>query len=125
MRKAFRADFPGVVAANIRPFVMPETSQAMIDWIVAMMTRTPVKALVECNRALSSADFRAELPEITLPTLVLQGDADVSAPLKLTGERTAALLPHATLTVYPGAPHGLIFTHADRINRDLAKFARA
>ena len=38
---------------------------------------------------------------------------------------TDALLPHATLTVYPGAPHGLIFTHADRINRDLEKFARA
>ena len=124
MRAAFREDFPGILAANIRPFVLPTTSQAMIDWIVDMMSRTPVKALIDCNAAFSAADFRAELPAITLPTLILQGDADMSAPLALTGRKTAALLPNALFKVYQGAPHGLVFTHADRVASDLVAFAR-
>jgi len=124
MRARFREDFPGVLVANIRPFVLPTTSQAMIDWIVGMMSRTALKALVDCNAEFSAADFRAELPSITLRTLIIQGDADVSAPLGLTGRKTAALLPNATLKVYEGAPHGLIFTHADRVASDLVAFAR-
>jgi len=46
LRQAMRQDFPGLLVANIKPFVTPATSQAMIDWIVAMMTRTPLKALL-------------------------------------------------------------------------------
>jgi pimeloyl-ACP methyl ester carboxylesterase len=123
MRAAFRTDFPGIVAANIRPFVDAQTSQAMVDWIVAMMASTSLQALIECNRALSVADFRAELPKITVPTLILQGDADVSAPIDLTGRKTAALIPGSRLEVYAGAPHGLIYTHMARVNADLAAFA--
>ena len=123
MRAAFRQDFPGILAANIKPFVIPATSQAMIDWIVQMMTATPVKALIDCNAAFTVADFRRELPLLKLPVAIIQGDADASAPLALTGRKTASLIPGARLTVYEGAPHGLIFTHADRITADLRAFA--
>jgi non-heme chloroperoxidase len=123
-RAAFAADFPGILAANMRPFVIPSTSQAMIDWIVSIMTHASLHALIECNRVLNEADFRPELPRITTPTLVLQGDADVSAPLALTGRRTAALIPGARLEVIEGAPHGLIYTHMQRVNAAIADFAR-
>ena len=122
-RTAFRHDFAGILDANARPFVMPDTSQATIAWIEAMMTRTSLKALVECNRAVTEVDLRKELPEIGVPVLIVQGDADMSAPLALTGRRTAALIPGSTLKVYEGAPHGLIFTHVDRLNIDLLSFA--
>jgi non-heme chloroperoxidase len=124
-RTAFAQDFPGIVAANIAPFVTPATSPAMVAWIERMMSSASLQALVECNRALNAEDFRQELPRLKLPVLVLQGDADVSAPLELTGRRTAALIPGARLEVYAGAPHGLIFTHQARVNADLVAFARA
>jgi pimeloyl-ACP methyl ester carboxylesterase len=124
-RALFRADFPGIVAANIRPFVVPQTSQAMIDWIQTMMSQASLQALVECNRAFGEADFRGELPKIAVPTLIIQGDADASCPLPLTGKRTAALIPESRLIVYEGAPHGLIYTHMDRLNGDLQEFLRA
>ena len=41
------------------------------------------------------------------PTLVVHGDADVSAPIDHTGRRVAAIAPNATLEVLPGAGHGL------------------
>ena len=124
-RAAFRADFPGIVAANIKPFVMPQTSQAMIDWILAMMSQTTLQALVGCNRAFNVDDFRPDLPKIAMPTLIIQGDADASAPLPLTGKKTAALIPGSRLIVYEGAPHGLIYTHIDRLNGDLLAFLKA
>ncbi len=123
-RAAFARDFPGILVANIKPFVVPATSQAMIDWIVGMMTQTSLQAVIDCNRAFSVADFRQELPKLALPTLIVQGDADASAPLALTGRKTVALIPGAELKVYEGAPHGLIFTHMDRVNADIAAFAR-
>jgi non-heme chloroperoxidase len=125
MRAAFASDFPGILGANMRPFVNAATSDRMIDWIMAMMTSTSLKAVLECNRAFSSADFRAELPKIRTRTLILQGDADMSAPIALTGNKTAALLPNCRFEIYPGAPHGLIFTHMDRISDDLLSFARS
>lgn len=125
MRAAFMSDFPGIVANNIQPFVTPETSPALTEWIMRMMSECSLKSLIDCNRHFASADFRSELPALRLPTLVLQGDADASAPLELTGRKTAALMPHATLKVYAGAPHGLIFTHKTRVNEDLVEFARS
>ncbi|MBV8987919.1 MAG: alpha/beta hydrolase [Solirubrobacterales bacterium] len=57
-----------------------------------------------------------------MPTLVIQGDADASAPLPLTGARTAELIPDCRLVIYENAPHGLYLTHRERLNRDLLAF---
>ena len=82
-----------------------------------------MKALVECQRTSASTDFRAELPKISVPTLIIHGDKDVSGPIDLTGRKTAAMIPGAQLKVYEGAPHGLFVTHIDRLNADLLEFA--
>ncbi len=103
VRGAIKADFANAVAANIKPFFNPSTSQAMMDWVVAMSQQNSLKALIECQRAFSTADFRNELPKLNLPALVIQGDADMSAPFPITGRKTAALLPDARLHVYEGA----------------------
>lgn len=115
-------DFPGIVAANIKPFFVESTSPAMVDWVQQMMTAVPLHALLAINLTFSKADFRTDLPKITLPTLVLQGDKDMSNPLPISGKKTAALMPNAKLKIYEGAPHGLIFTHMERVNADLREF---
>lgn len=123
-RDCLMADFPGWIDANMIPFVTPETSAGLQNWVRDMALRTSLQALVECNRALTAADFRAELRGITVPTLVIQGDADQTCPLSMTGQRTAALVPSAELRVYGGAPHGLFLTHRERLNADLTDFVR-
>ncbi|SFV04009.1 alpha/beta fold hydrolase [Pseudoduganella namucuonensis] len=87
-----------------------------------MALGTSALALLECNRAVTTADFRAELRGIDLPVLLIAGDMDVSAPLDLTARPTAALLPNARLKVYHGAPHGMFLTHMGRVNADLIEF---
>ncbi|WP_375768368.1 alpha/beta hydrolase [Archangium gephyra] len=117
-------DFPRWLADNARPFVTAETSPEMMEWLMGMMRQCSMKAVIECNRSGTSTDFRAELPGIRVPALVIHGDKDVSAPLELTGRRTAQLIPGSRLEVYEGAPHGLFVTHMDRLNADLLAFVR-
>jgi pimeloyl-ACP methyl ester carboxylesterase len=121
-RNVLMRDFPKALRDNLRPFVVPETSQALLDWVAGLMLQCSMKALVDCNKALSTTDFRPELAKLQVPTLIVHGDKDVSAPLAITGRKTAALLPHATVKIYEGAPHGLLYTHTERLNKDLQEF---
>ena len=124
-RAQWSKDYPKWLADNARSFGVADTSQAMIDWVIRLMTQPPLKAILDCNQAIIETDFRPELPKVAVPTLIIQGDKDASAPLDLTGRRTLKLIPGAKLTVYEGAPHGLMLTHIDRLNRDLVAFAQS
>jgi len=123
-RRVLLRDYPNWIEENRQPFFVPETSRPMQEWVRGMMLRTSIKAVIECNRSMTTADFRRELSGIALPTLVIHGDKDVSAPLDATGVPTAKLIPGARLMVYEGAPHGLFLTHMDRLTGDLLSFAK-
>jgi non-heme chloroperoxidase len=125
LRAAWVKDLPKWIGDNARPFFVPETSQQMVDWAVGMSGQASLKALVDCNRAITRTDFREELRKFEVPTLVIQGDADVSANIDFTGRRTAALIPRCEMKVYEGAAHGLMLTHIERLNNDLANFLGA
>lgn len=86
------------------------------------MLNTTLQAAIEFNRSAVETDFRQELSRLSLPALVLHGGADASAPLPLTGARTAELLPNCRLVVYENAPHGLYRTHREMVNADLLAF---
>jgi non-heme chloroperoxidase len=122
IRACYTTDFPKWLKDNERPFVVAETSQPMIDWVKTMFLQASLQAVVECNRVGFETDFRRELARLEIPTAVIQGDKDVSAPLELTGRKTAALIPGCRLSVYEGAPHGLMLTHIKRLNADLLSF---
>jgi pimeloyl-ACP methyl ester carboxylesterase len=122
-RNVLIRDFAKALRDNMRPFVVPETSQALLDWVAGLMLQCSMKALVDCHKAFSGTDFRPELAKLDVPTLIVHGDKDVSAPLAITGRKTAALLPSATVKIYEGAPHGLFLTHLERLNKDLQEFA--
>ncbi|MFZ0657850.1 MAG: alpha/beta hydrolase [Candidatus Binataceae bacterium] len=124
-RAQLAADLPGWLADNADPFFVPETSPAMRAWVLSLSLQCSIVAALGCNHAFCETDFRPELPKISVPTLVIHGDKDASTPLELTGRKTAKLIPGAELKVYQGAPHGLMFTHTERLNRDLIAFARS
>jgi pimeloyl-ACP methyl ester carboxylesterase len=62
---------------------------------------------LETAAAYTTTDFRADLAAVKVPTLVVHGDLDASAPIDLTGRRTAALIAGSRLLVYEGSGHGL------------------
>jgi non-heme chloroperoxidase len=71
-----------------------------------------------------ATDFRADLPKIDVPMLVLQGNADNVLPIDKTGRRLPGLLHDAELVVIKGGPHAIPWTHADQVNTALLDFLR-
>lgn len=99
-------------------------SSEMLDWAQMVCLRASPKATLDCISAFSRTDFRKELANLKLPVLVIHGDDDAIVPIAASGNAAAAGIPGATLTVYPGAPHGLFITEKVRLTRDLLTFLR-
>jgi non-heme chloroperoxidase len=97
-------------------------SQGLIDWTIRMIVDTPLPVLLETLKVNADVDMRAELQKIQVPTLIVHGDLDASAPIDLTGRKTAELIGGASLTVYPGAGHGLYASDHEALNADLLAF---
>lgn len=124
-RRQWTADFAKWIEANKKPFFTADTSIETMDWLARKMGEGYLPALLACNKAITSTDLRPDLTKIDKPTLVIHGDKDASAPLELTGKRTAAGITGARLKIYEGAPHGLFLTHARQLNADIMAFARS
>lgn len=67
-------------------------------------------------------DFRDDVKEIKVPTLVTHGDSDRILPIEATGARMAKLIPGAKYHVIKAGPHGCNWTHATEFNEALLKF---
>jgi pimeloyl-ACP methyl ester carboxylesterase len=70
------------------------------------------------------ADFRADLPKIDVPVLVIQGDADRILPYPNTGKRLPGLIKDMQLVVIDGGPHAIAWTHTDQVNQALLTFLK-
>jgi len=67
-------------------------------------------------------DFRADLPKIDVPTLVVQGDQDRIFPFNATGKRLPGLILDGQFVVIEGGPHAIGWTHAEEVNQALLDF---
>ncbi|WP_295456140.1 alpha/beta hydrolase [uncultured Thiodictyon sp.] len=101
-----------------------KVSQGMIDafWLQGMQAGH--RNTFECIKAFSETDFTQDLKQFDVPTLILHGDDDQIVPIGAAALRSAKLVPHATLKIYPRAPHGLAYTHQDQLNADLLEFLK-
>jgi non-heme chloroperoxidase len=68
------------------------------------------------------ADFRADLPKIDVPTLVVHGNEDRILPIGATAQRLPGLINDVRLVVVEGGPHNIAWTHPDEVNSALLKF---
>jgi pimeloyl-ACP methyl ester carboxylesterase len=66
-------------------------------------------------------DTRAHLGEIRAETLLVFGEDDITTPLRFARELEAGI-PNATLTLVPGAGHGVPWSHAEEFNRIVGEF---
>ena len=101
-----------------------KVSQGMIDsfWLQGMQAGH--KNTYDCIKAFSETDFTEDLKEINIPTLIIHGDDDQIVPMEASAILSSKRVKKAIFKIYEGAPHGLIYTHKDRLNTDLLEFLK-
>jgi len=100
-------------------------SQGLRDafWLWSM--QVGLKAAFDCVKAFSETDQTEDLKRFDIPTLIIHGDDDQIVPIGDSALLSSRLVKGATLKVYPGASHGLTFTHQEQFNADLLAFLRS
>ena len=67
-------------------------------------------------------DFRGDIDKIDVPALIMHGTGDRIVPIDITSRVLAKMLPSATYIEMEGAPHGMLWTHGEEVNRALLDF---
>ena len=101
-----------------------KVSQGMIDsfWLHGMQAGH--KNTYDCIKAFSETDFTEDLKKFNIPTLIIHGDDDQIVPMGASASLSSKRVKKAIFKIYEGAPHGLIYTHKDRLNTDLLEFLK-
>lgn len=91
---------------------------------IALCQQAAQHAALACMDAFATTDFRDDLKQVTVPTLVIHGEADAIVPIDGSGERTHRAVRHSRLVKVSDAPHGLNVSHAQVFNDALLTFLR-
>src|ERR1700688_13995 len=124
---AIRADRPAFLIEFLRNFHNYDVTDGKLvservledNWTVAAgASAVGTVACVDCW----IEDFRKDIPKNPVPTLILHGDADRILPPDATSRRQAKMIKNVKFVELPGGPHGVLWTHADRVSTELVKF---
>lgn len=99
-------------------------SQAQLDYDFTIASFASPRATIQTALAWMHTDFRPELKNVTVPTLIVHGDADATVPIETSAKQAAEGIKYSTLEVIKGAPHGLNVTHPDELNEILIRFLK-
>jgi len=127
IKKAIIADRPAFLSKFLSDFYNVDVlggtriseEVVRLSWNIA--AGASPKGSLDCVSAWLT-DFRSDLKKINVPTLVIHGDADRILPIAITGKRTSEAVKGSRLVAVQGGPHGLIWTHAEIVNRELLDF---
>jgi non-heme chloroperoxidase len=129
IKKAIIADRPAFLSEFLKNFYNVDelggkkiSNQAVhLSWMVG--AGASPKGSLDCVQAWLT-DFRKDLEKITVPTLVIHGDADRILPIAATGTRIHDGVGGSRMVVVAGGPHGVLWTHAENVNSALVKFLK-
>ena len=127
--QAARADTPAWMKGFLDNFYNIDTLRGTLVSDQAYQASWNLAAAASATAAVAcigtwTTDFRDDLPEIDVPMLVIQGDADQVLPLDKTGKRLPGLIKDVQLVVVEGGPHAIPWTHAGQLNTALLDFLR-
>jgi len=97
-------------------------SQAQLDYDWSIASCASPIATIKCAESWANTDFRPELSNVNVKTLIVHGDDDQIVPIDTAGRQAAEGISNNEFIVIEGAPHGLNVTHADQLNSILANF---
>ncbi len=83
------------------------------------------RATIQAAIAWADTDFRPELKNVDVPTLIVHGDADNIVPKETSGDQAAKGIKNNRYEIIKDGPHGLNLTHAEELNSILLDFLKS
>ncbi len=125
MQQALRDDPSGFLDGFLTNFFSADgelkVTEAQRQHALDLASRADTHAAAVCIRSWTE-DFTGDLAKVTVPTLVIHGDADAIVPLEVSGARTHEQVAGSELHTVAGGPHGINVSHAEEFNRVLVEF---
>ncbi|MFC7455614.1 alpha/beta fold hydrolase [Brachybacterium sp. GCM10030267] len=126
MAKDLALDPPGFYDSFLREVFstadgLQVTEQQLADALAMCHQATRPAALATMD-AFGRTDFRKDLEQITVPTLILHGDGDRTVPCDGSAKRTYDAVAHSEMHVIRGGPHGIPLSHPAAFNGALLDF---
>ena len=123
----YRADLGSYHAAHIRDLVAPAFAESRLGaHLLSIFTERGARlkgdAIAQVFAAGNSTDTTDRLPQMKVPTLVINGEFDHSLP---AGRRTASLIPGAEHRVLPATGHACCIEDPAGFNRIVLDFLEA
>ena len=117
-------DRPKLLSNFAKIFSATETSlnKGIGAWLTGINLSASSYATAQCLIALRDTDLRADLAEITIPTLILHGKKDKICSFDLAEQMKASLL-NSHLVVFENSGHSLFLEETQKFNSELIKFA--
>jgi len=124
---ALNEDRPKFLAGFFRTFfgvdaARDPVSDELLAWARSVAMQAGLKPTLDCLASFSSTDFRSELAEFKVPTLIIHGTEDMTVPIDASSRVAARGIRQSMLVEYDGAPHGVFATHKRRLTQDLLDF---
>ncbi len=116
----------GLTPADIAPevvkvLVAESAGQAVRERLIASMSALRTEAYKQALHAIITTDFRAILPQIAVPTLVIVGEEDQVTPPSAS-EFLVKQIPGASLVTIPDCGHLSNLEKPDQFNTALGAF---
>lgn len=97
--------------------------QLHYDWSIA--SHASPLATLKTAESWAGTDFRPEMKNVTVPTLIVHGDADQIVPIGTAGKQAAAGIANNVFKIISDGPHGLNVTHTEELNQILTDFLQS
>lgn len=103
-------------------FLAQTVSQKQLDYDWAVASFANPIATIKSAESWADTDFRPELKNVDVKTLIVHGDSDNIVPIETAGKQAAQGIADNDFVIIKGAPHGLNVTHADELNNAIRRF---
>jgi len=100
-------------------------SEEMLEYYWAIACKASANASLKCIDSFGLTDFREDLKEFDVPTLVVHGNGDEVVPIEISGKISADMIQDSKYHVIEEAPHGLVLTHTAEFNKILLDFLKS
>lgn len=96
-------------------------SSALADWFTNIAMQASPQATAMTIAALRDADLRPDLTKIEVPTAIMHGVHDSSAPMEITAEVNHKAIKDSQLIRFENSGHGIFLDEREKLNTELIR----